>query len=97
MATQPKQGQVQQITYYRIVKPPSLKQYLIRRAVAVTMRKVEGEVGVGIDPETHRRSPLSAIKAKELLKGIKAENLMSEHPEWVEDYRREYGAGNQKT
>ena len=93
MATQRKDLQVQQITYFRIVKPPSLKQYLQRRAVAEAMKQVKGEKGVGIDPETQRMSPLSAIKAKELLKGTKAEDLMRLHPDWVEDYKREHGSG----
>lgn len=87
----PDEMKIQQITYYRIVKPPTLKQYLHRRAVREVMSSVKGETGVGIDKDTNRPVPLSAIKAKEMLKGTKADDLMRLHPGWVEDYRREYG------
>ena len=82
--------QVQQITYFRVLKPPTLKQFMIRRAVAQAMKQVQGETGVGIDPDTRRPTPISAIKAKELLKGVTAEDLMRLHPDWIEDYRREH-------
>ena len=83
-------GQIQKIEYYRIVKPPSLKQFIHRKAVAQAMKQVQGETGVGIDPDTRRPTPISAIKAKELLKGVTAEDLMRLHPDWIEDYRREH-------
>jgi len=94
----PEEKVLQQITYFRELKPPTLKQYVHRRAVRETMQKLEGETGVKIDPESNKQMPISAIRAKELLKGQRAEDLIREHPEWVEDYRREQGdaAGNKE-
>jgi len=83
--------QIQEIRYFRLVKPPTLRQFLHRKAVADVMQKVKGETGTGFDPETKRITPLSAIKAKEMLRGMKAEDLMKSKPEWVEEYRRKYG------
>jgi len=82
--------QIQQITYYRAVKPPTLRQFVHRMAVAEIMEESKGEKGTGIDYETGRLSPLSAIKAKELLRGLKADELMKLHPSWVEEYNRRY-------
>ena len=84
-------GQIQQITYLRVIKNPTLKQYLHRRSVSETMQQVKGETGTGFDRETNRSIPLSALKAKEMLRGTNAEDLRRLHPSWVEDYRREYG------
>ena len=91
MAEKQKIGDVQEIRYFRTVKAPTLKQYLHRRAVSDVMSQVKSETGLGRDTETGRIIPISAIKAKEMLKGVKAEDLMKLHQDWVEDYRREYG------
>jgi len=82
--------QIQQITYYRAVKPPTLRQFVHRMAVAEIMKESKGEKGTGIDYETGRLSPLSAIKAKELLRGLKADELMKLHPQWIEEYNKRY-------
>ena len=83
-------GQIQEIRYFRTLKAPTLKQFLHRRVVAQVMSSMKGEVGTGIDPGTGRVTPISAIKAKEILKGINADKIIADHPDWVEDYRREY-------
>ena len=83
-------GELQQITYFRQVKPPTLKQYLHRRFVKETMQAVQGEKGIGMDPDSNRQMPISAIKAREMLKGQTADDLIVLHPEWVEDYKKLY-------
>lgn len=84
-------GGLQKITYFRKVKKPSLRQYLYRRHVQETMEQVKGETGVGVVPDTKKNAPISVIKAKELLKGHTGDVLMALHPDWVEDYEKEYG------
>ena len=86
--------EVQVVTYYRVRRPPTLPQYLYRRAVAELMKDVKGMTGVGIDPDTHRPSPLSAIKAKQGMRGLKARDLAVLHPDWVKEYRAKHGASD---
>ena len=89
-----KPGQkLQEIRYFRVIKPPTLKQYLFRRAVSLVMKGVVGQTGTDIDPVTKRPVPCSAIRARDLLQGVKAEDLAAEHPEWIKDYEKEYGNG----
>jgi len=85
-------------SYFKMIKPPTLKQYLQRRFVREVMSQVKGENGVSVDAGTGRKAPASAIKAKELMQGKKAEVLMTEHPEWVEEYKKGHGdvAGNKE-
>jgi len=80
---------LQKIEYYRQVKPPTLGQYVYRRAVRELMAEIKGQTGVTINPETGRPVPVSAIAAQEVLRGLSAEQLLQEHPEWREDYERE--------
>lgn len=85
---------VQQITYYRQVKPPTLRQYLYRRAVRERMANLKGKVGVTTNPSTGLPIPESALAAREALKGLTTEKILAEHPEWKEDYDdyiREWG------
>jgi len=81
--------QLQKIEYYRQVKPPTLKQWVFRRAVQERMATVKGQTGVTVNPENGRPIPVSALAAKQVLKGLTAEQLLAEHPEWREDYDRE--------
>jgi hypothetical protein len=83
--------QLQKIEYFRVVKNPTLKQFLHRRHVQEVMQQVKGETGMGTDPDTKKNTPVSALKAKELLTGVNADDLMKLHPDWVEDYNKEYG------
>ncbi|MBA7475287.1 hypothetical protein ES707_10653 [subsurface metagenome] len=81
--------QLQEIKYYRVVKPPTLAQYVYRRAVKEAMTKVKGKVGVVINPGTGLPIPESALAAREALKGLTAEQILAQHPEWKEDYERD--------
>ena len=83
---------LQKIEYYRQVKPPSLAQFLYRRAVKETMAKIKGQVGVTINPDTGVVIPVSALSAREALKGLTAESILELHPEWEQDYNMLYGA-----
>lgn len=76
------------VEYYRQVKRPTLKQYLYRRAVKVAMEKVKGKTGVTLNPDTGIPIPESALAAREALKGLTTEQILTEHPEWKEDYER---------
>ncbi len=80
---------LQQITYYRQVRPPTLAQYLYRRAVKEKMAKIKGKVGVAVNPDTRLPIPESALAAREALKGLTTERILAEHPNWKEDYERE--------
>lgn len=84
--TEPERVLIQTVTYHRLVRPPTLKQWIYRKAVAELMVQVKGETGTDLDPETGRLAPASAIKAKELMKGLNAEKLIAEHPDWVKEY-----------
>jgi hypothetical protein len=85
--------QVQKIEYYRQVKPPTLKQYLYRRAVREAMKEVTGQDGVTTNPETGNPVPVSALAARDALKGLTTEAILEKHPEWKEDYERDISTG----
>ncbi|MBA7662309.1 hypothetical protein ES703_70337 [subsurface metagenome] len=80
---------LQQITYYRQVKPPTLKQYVYRRAVRETMAEIRGKTGVTVNNDTGCPIPKSALAAREALRGVTAELILELHPEWEEDYERD--------
>ncbi|MBA7466237.1 hypothetical protein ES707_01414 [subsurface metagenome] len=77
------------VEYYRQVKPPTLKQYLYRRAVKEVMATIQGKTGVTINPDTGIPIPESALAAKAGLRGLTTEKILVEHPEWKEDYKRD--------
>ena len=77
------------VEYYRQVKPPTLKQYLYRRAVKEAMAEIKGKIGVTVNQETGIPIPESALAAREALKGLTTEQILAEHPEWKEDYERD--------
>lgn len=79
------------VEYYRQVKPPTLKQYLYRRAVQEAMAEIKGKVGVTLNPATGIPIPESALAAREALKGLTTEKILELHPEWKEDYDRDVG------
>lgn len=81
------------VEYYRAIKPPTLKQYLYRRSVKEKMASIKGKTGVTVNPGTGTPIPESALAAKEALKGLTAEKIAKEHPDWVEEYNREHGKG----
>ena len=77
------------VEYYRQVRPPTLAQYLYRRAVKEKMAEIRGKVGVTVNPDTGLPIPESALAAREALKGLTTEQILAEHPTWKEDYERE--------
>jgi len=77
------------IEYYRQVKPPTLAQYVYRRAVKEAMATVKGKDGVTTHPVTGNPVPVSALAAREALKGVTAEQILKAHPSWKEDYERD--------
>ncbi|MBA7593445.1 hypothetical protein ES703_00365 [subsurface metagenome] len=81
------------VEYYRQVKPPTLDQFLYRKAVKEAMAEIKGKVGVTINPSTGNPIPESALAAKEALKGLTAKKIAKEHPLWVDEYNREHGKG----
>ncbi len=80
---------LQKIEYYRQIKPPTLAQYLYRRAVREKMAEVKGKVGVTVSPDTGLPIPESALAAGKALKGLTMEQILAEHPEWKEDYKKD--------
>ena len=80
---------LQKIEYYRQVRPPTLAQYLYRRAVKERMATLKGRKGVSLNPDTGLPIPESALAAREVLKGLTTEQILAEHPEWKEDYERD--------
>lgn len=81
--------QVQKIEYYRQVKPPTLAQYVYRRAVKEAMGNIKGNTGVTNSPDSGRPIPESALAAKKALEGLTAKKILEIHPEWKEDYDRD--------
>ncbi len=86
MTQEPK---IVEVRYWREVKPPTLKQYVYRRAVKEAMDQVKGKTGITVSDDTGHPIPVSAVAAKDLLKGLTAERLLEIHPEWKEDYERD--------
>ncbi|MBA7561800.1 hypothetical protein ES708_03443 [subsurface metagenome] len=84
---------LQKITYFRQVHPPTLDQFLYRKAVRETMASIKGRVGVTLNPDTGIPIPESALAAKEALKGLTAEKIAKEHPDWVAEYNSQHGKG----
>lgn len=78
--------ELEQITYYRLSGPPTLKQYLIRRHMRQVAQRVVGATGTTIIDG--RLLPRSAIRMSSYLKGMTAERIASEHPDWVEEWKR---------
>lgn len=83
--------EVEKIEYYRQRRPPTLKQFLYRRAVREAMAGIKGNVGITVHPDSGHPVPKSALAAKEALKGLTTEKILAEHPNWKEDYEREHG------
>ena len=80
---------LQKVTYWRRVRPPSVGQYLVRRMVREVMTAGKDITGVGFDADSGRPIPISAQAAKMRLKGLTADDIAREHPEWVEEYKHE--------
>lgn len=81
------------VEYYRQVRPPTLDQFLYRKAVHETMKAIKGKIGVTLNPSTGIPIPESALAAKEALKGLTAKKIAKEHPDWIDEYNSEHGKG----
>ncbi len=77
------------VEYYRQVKPPTLAQYLYRRAVKEAMSEIKGKTGVTINPATGIPIPESALAARDALKGLTTGKILAENPTWEEDYYKD--------
>ena len=53
------------------------------------MATVKGKDGVTVNPDTGLPIPVSALAAREALKGLSTEKILAEHPTWKEDYERD--------
>lgn len=79
----------QKIEYYRTVRKPTLKQFLIRSLFREAAEKTAGVEGVVEDGD--RVIPESAAKLREELKGLDAEEIAERRPDLVDEYQRKYG------
>lgn len=84
--------QFREVRYFQQVKAPTLNQYLWRRYMR-SVTKGKGGSGVVTDPESGRPLPLTAFNAKQQLTGVTAHQVAIEHPDWVEDYKKEHPKG----
>ncbi|GAI05781.1 unnamed protein product [marine sediment metagenome] len=86
-----------EVHYFKQVRNPSLKQYLVRRAITEAGVKTRDMKGITVNPETGRPMPQSALSISQEVKGLTAEKLLELHPEWQEEYEREYGKRRKTT
>lgn len=84
--------QFRKVEFWQEVKPPTLNQYLWRRYMR-SVTKGKGGSGVVTDPESGQPLPLTAFNAKQQLKGVTAQDVAIQHPDWVEDYTKEHPKG----
>lgn len=80
--------QLERVTYIRQVKPPTLAQFIRRKATQEAAQATRGETGVVI--VGGRPVPRSSVIMQEKLKRDTHE-LAAEHPEWVQEYKEVYG------
>lgn len=76
--------QFQKVSYVRVVQPPSLKQFLVNKALKEKSNEARGVKGT-----TRNEKGLLVPKSSviiEGMKGITADEILQEHPEWKEDY-----------
>ena len=86
--------QFREVRFFQPSRPPTLNQYLWRRFVAEETEG-KGVQGVSVNPETGRPVPKTALHMQRL-KGVTADQIAQDHPEWVLDYRQAHGNGGQK-
>ncbi len=81
--------ELEKIIYFREKKPPTLKQFVIRKAIGESASKTKNVKGK--DVISGHPAPKSAKIISENVRGKTAEDLIKEHPEWVEEYKKKYG------
>lgn len=88
---------LEQVTYIRKERPPTLKQYLVRKAVALAASQAKGKIGVG-KTTVGVPIPNSAVAIKEALPNLSdTDAIAREHPEWVKEWEEKYGQRRAKT
>jgi len=78
----------EQISYIRVKKPPTLKQFLIRKAVGEAAKTTEDKAGTAT--YKGRLVPKSAKLIGEAVKGKNSQKIAKEHPEWVREYQEKH-------
>jgi len=81
-----------EVHYWKQVRRPTLKQYLVTRIVNDAGSITRVLKGVVVNPRTGRLMPKSAFMVSESVKGLTAEKILEAHPEWQDDYEREFGS-----
>ena len=81
--------ELQQVTYFREKKPPSLAQFLVRKATALASEAARGQTGTVTAPDG-RLMPRSAMAMKDALPDRRPETLAALHPEWVKEYEKKH-------
>lgn len=80
---------VQKVEYFRTVRPPTLKQFLVREVFKEEAEKTKGTKGTTEDG--NRVIPDSAAKMRNNLKGLTAKEIEVRRPDLVEEWKRKYG------
>lgn len=82
---------LEKIEYIRERKPPTLKQFVWRKAVSEASAEARklGLKGNTTNPDTGLLIPRSALHVKEALEGKTPEDLIREHPGWVAEYDKQ--------
>lgn len=81
----------EKIEYIRERRPPTLKQFIWRKAVkeaSAEARKLEGNT---VNPDTGLPIPRSALHVKKVLEMKTVKDLIKEHPEWVKEWKGKFG------
>lgn len=78
---------LEQITYLRQKKDPTLAQFIRRKATTAAAKEAKGQNGIVI--VEGRPIPRSSVIMQEKLKRDTNE-LAEEHPEWVDEYKEIY-------
>jgi hypothetical protein len=76
----------QKVEYYKPITPPSLNQYLVNRAMKEKSSEAKSVKGVVRDKVTGRLMPRAAVTIRDSMKGMKADKVAKERPEWVKEY-----------
>lgn len=77
---------LQKVEYYKQINPPSLKQYLINKVLKEKSAEVKNVKGVVRDKVTGRLMPKVAVQMRESMKGMSADKVAKERPDWVKEY-----------
>lgn len=80
--------ELEQITYLRQKKDPTLKQFIRRKATQAAAQEAKGQTGTVL--VEGRPVPRSSVIMQEKLK-VDTHVLAAEHPEWVNEYKEVYG------